>query len=173
MSTDRDLSGVPPLPPEIPDDSAHRAANRLNSLAIHLLRDAARADVSSGLTQERLSALSVLVFGGPCTLGELARAERVTPPAITRIVTALEEAGLVERSPRPGDRRAVVVSATDEGQILMHRARAARLSRLADLVRGMGSRELATLETSLADLGRHLMSDARQRSAKTRSRARA
>src|SRR5919204_601997 len=77
--------------------SAHReAADRLHSASIHVLRRVAREDAASGLSAARLSALSVLVFGGPRTLGELAAAERVRPPTITSIVRGLEDAGLAE-----------------------------------------------------------------------------
>ena len=58
--------------------SLQDAARDLNSAAIHLLRGMRAADRASGLTPARLSALSVLVFGGPCTLGELARTEDVS-----------------------------------------------------------------------------------------------
>ena len=52
-------------------------ASDLNSAAIHLLRGLRATDRAAGLTPARLSALSVIVFGGPCPLGRLARAEDV------------------------------------------------------------------------------------------------
>jgi DNA-binding MarR family transcriptional regulator len=76
-------------------------ADRWHSLAIHLLRRLRREDVKAGLTGPRLSALSVIVFGGPITLGELAAAEQVRPPTITRLVRALEQAQLVRRERTP------------------------------------------------------------------------
>src|ERR671935_227135 len=72
------------------------AADRFHSAAIHALRHVRREDPATGLSAARLSALSVLVFGGPRTLGELAAAERVRPPTITSIVRGLEDAGLVQ-----------------------------------------------------------------------------
>ena len=78
--------------------SADRAAARdLNSGAIHLLRAMAKVDAEAGLTRARLSALSVLVFGGPVPLGRLARIEGVTSPTMTRLVDGLEDSGLVSR----------------------------------------------------------------------------
>ena len=53
-------------------DDAERTADRLHSAAIHLLRRLRREDAATGLSAPRLSALSVVVFGGPLTLGELA-----------------------------------------------------------------------------------------------------
>ncbi len=73
-------------------------ATRLNSAAIHLLRRLQREDSRLGLSGARLSALSVLVFGGPRTLGQLADAEAVSPPSMTRLVNAME-------AERPGQAR--------------------------------------------------------------------
>src|SRR6476646_4707632 len=70
-------------------------ADRLHSVAIHILRRLRREDDASGLPAPQLSALSVIVFGGPITLGALAAAEQVRPPTITRLVATLEDAGLV------------------------------------------------------------------------------
>ena len=70
------------------------AGRRLNSFAIHLLRAMRRVDAESGLTPARLSALSVLHFGGPRTLGRLARDEDVTSATMCRLVDALCELGL-------------------------------------------------------------------------------
>src|SRR5919204_2373568 len=92
------------------DVSAHEhVADRLHSAAIHILRRVARQDVATGLGSARLSALSVVVYGGPLTLGELARAERVRSPTMTGIVQALERDGLVRRRPGSTDRRTVLV----------------------------------------------------------------
>ena len=65
------------------------AGRRLNSFAIHLLRAMRRVDAESGLTPARLSALSVLHFGGPRPLGRLARDEDVTSATMCRLVDAL------------------------------------------------------------------------------------
>ena len=81
------------------------AADRFHSAAIHALRRVRRDDPETGLSAARLSALSVLVFGGPRSLGELAAAEHVRPATMTRIVQALEEDGLVRRESDSADRR--------------------------------------------------------------------
>src|SRR5215210_541383 len=72
-------------------------ADHLHSAAIRLLRALRRQDDKWGLSAPRLSALSVVVFGGPIKLGDLARAEQVRPPTMTKLVRALEEAKLVTR----------------------------------------------------------------------------
>src|SRR3954447_16926011 len=95
-----------------PPERAERVAERLHSASIHLLRRVRRRDDESGVTAPHLSALSVLVFGGGArTLGELAAAEQVTPPSMTRIVRNLEAEGLVERRADATDRRIVRVTA--------------------------------------------------------------
>ena len=65
-------------------------ADRLHSTAIHLLRLVRVQDAATGIAPARLSALSVLVFGGPMSLNQLAQAEQVRPPTMSRIVDALE-----------------------------------------------------------------------------------
>src|SRR5580700_11821505 len=70
-------------------------ADRLHSAAIHLLRRLRVRDRETGVGPAQLSALSVLVFGGPRSLGELAEAEQVRPPTMSRIVAGLEREGLV------------------------------------------------------------------------------
>src|SRR5881392_862863 len=90
-------------------------ADRLHSAAIYLLRRLRREDDASGLPAPQLSAMSVIVFGGPITLGALAAAEQVRPPTITKLVAALERAGLVERGVDAADKRVVRVTATSRG----------------------------------------------------------
>ena len=87
----------------------------LHSACIHVLRFVRTVDVDSGLSAARLSALSVLVFGGPRTSGELAEAEGVRSPTITALVNGLEAEGLVRRVGAGGkdrDQRRGVVEAT-------------------------------------------------------------
>jgi DNA-binding MarR family transcriptional regulator len=86
------------------EDDVVRLADQLHSASIHLLRGVRRVDARSGLPPAQLSALSVVVFGGPLSLGALAAAEQVRPPTMTRIVDALEAAGLVTRRPDPATR---------------------------------------------------------------------
>jgi DNA-binding MarR family transcriptional regulator len=137
---------IPPLPKGLPaDDERVAAANRLNSVAIHLLRRIARTDEQSGLTAERMSLLSVLVYGGDRTIGQLADAERLTAPAITRTVSLLEEQGLVKRVRSAADRRVVTVTATTSGRRLMEAARARRIASLAADLRPLGRADLAAL----------------------------
>ena len=106
-------------------------ADRLHSAAIHLLRSLRAEDRSSGLTGPRLSALSVIVFGGPIAMSALAAAEQVRPPTITRLVAELERLGLVERTRDARDLRGVKVRATAKGRRLLEEGRRRRVERLA------------------------------------------
>src|SRR4051795_7967058 len=94
-----------PLPEDVPPDAYVEIANRLNSAAIHLLRRISRDDGADGVTGARLSALSVLVYGGPHTVGGLARREGVATPTMTRTVDALVRDGLAARAVVERDRR--------------------------------------------------------------------
>lgn len=137
---------IPPVPPGLDHLRTAEVANRLHSIAIHLLRHARTADRDSGLTPERLSLLSVLAFAGPRTFSQLADAEGVSRPAITRIVKSLEAAGLVRREGVPGDRRQVVLNATAKGRKLMEAGRRRRVALIAQHLEPVGKRELEVLE---------------------------
>ena len=120
-------------------------ADQLHSAAIHLLRHLRKEDDASGLSAPRLSALSVVVFGGPVTLGQLARAEQVKPPTMTRIVTGLENDGLVRRKGDDRDRRLIRIHATPKGQRVLMAGRARRVELLASAVERLGATELVEL----------------------------
>ena len=119
-----------------------RAADLIHSAAIHLLRHVAREDPRSGITAARLSALSVIVYAGPLGLTDLAEAQQVRPPTMTRIVNALDAAGLVEKR-RAG--RAVSLSATPAGHELLQRARRRRLAVLTTRLERLSPAEVATV----------------------------
>jgi len=133
-------------------------ADRLHSAAIHLLRRVRKVDEESGLSAARLSALSVLVFSGPTTIGELARVEQVSAPTMTRLVQALERDGLVVREAHEKDGRAVRLQATDEGRDILGRGRERRVAELATLLERLPADDLQSLgeaaDTIEALLGR-------------------
>ena len=142
------------------------AGRRLNSFAIHLLRGMHRVDAESGLTPARLSALSVLHFGGPRTLGRLARVEEVTSATMSRLVDALCEHGLAERRPHPDHAGMVVVSATEAGSELMRAAAARRIEVIAaglDELPAGERRSVVRATQHLAALGEHVRSLVRRR----------
>lgn len=126
-------------------DDPHTVADRLHSAAIHLLRRLRREDDASGLSAPRLSALSVIVFAGPITLGALAAAEQVRPPTMTRVVQSLERDGLVTREPVADDARAVLIRATSRGIRLLSEGRTRRVKRLASDLAALQATELHLL----------------------------
>src|SRR5918997_1198204 len=124
-------------------DPRQEVADLVHSAAIHLLRRAREGDPGSGLTPARLSALSVVVFRGPLTLGELAAAEGVRSATMTGVVTGLEGDGLVRRTPHASDRRAVCIRATAAGRRLLGRARERRIQLVASRIADLPASELA------------------------------
>jgi DNA-binding MarR family transcriptional regulator len=131
-------------------------ADRLHSAAIHLLRRLRREDLSAGIGPARLSALSVLVFGGPRSLKRLAAAEQVRPPTMSRIVAGLERDGLVRREPDEQDGRRAHIHATAAGRRLLERARDRRVDQLAGWLGGLGAEERARVVEAVGILERML-----------------
>ena len=128
-------------------------ATGLHAAAIRLLRMLRREDQASGMSGPRLSALSVVVFAGPMSLADLAAAEQVKAPTMSRIVEGLVQAGLVTRDPDPANRRMVRIAATPEGTRLLEAGRERRvraltqqLGRLADSEQRALARAVELLE---------------------------
>lgn len=149
---------------------AAAVADRLHSAAIHLLRRLRRqdAELQAPVGPAGLSALSVLVFAGPQTMGRLARAEQVTRPTMTRLVASLERCGMVTRERDPADGRGVVVRPTAVGRSVMRRGRERRVLALVDLLTGLTPRQLDELGRA-AELIERLLS--RQEPPRASSRA--
>jgi len=141
------MSGRKQKKKALPETSA--IADRLHSAAIHLLRRVRKQDAATGEGPARLSALSVLVFGGPMTLGQLAAAEQVRPPTMSRIVTGLERNGLAERLTDARDARRVRIRATPSGERLLHQGRRRRIEYLAHHLEGLTRQERDTLESAV------------------------
>jgi len=125
-------------------------ADKLHSAAIHLLRRLRVRDRESGIGPAQLSALSVLVFGGPKSLGELADAEQVRPPTMSRIVSGLARAGLVKREATEDGRRVRLV-ATAKGAKILWEGRKRRVESLANALALLGEAERGRLR-ELVDL---------------------
>jgi DNA-binding MarR family transcriptional regulator len=140
--------------PRQDSDSVVGLADRLHSVAIRLLRRARREDAAMGLPPAQASVLSVLVFGGARTLSALADVEQVKAPTMTRIVDALERAGLAQRQPDADDRRKLSIAATTAGVRLMQQGRSRRVKALAHLLADLDRNERATLDAAIALLGR-------------------
>jgi DNA-binding MarR family transcriptional regulator len=138
---------------------AAEVADHLHSSAIGLLRALRKQDDKWGLSAPRLSALSVVVFAGPIKLGDLARAEQVRPPTMTKLVRALEAAKLVTRKADRDDGRISWITATERGRSLLMKGRAARVGALTKKIEELTDREVELLEraaTLIRDLAKRL-----------------
>ena len=128
------------------------AADRLHSAAIHLLRRLRKQDSASGVGPAQLSALSVLVFGGPKTLGALAGAEQVKPPTMSRIVAGLRTNRMIAIDRDPQDARRMSIRATEKGLRLLQEGRQRRIDYLAAHLGSLTTEELAQLTAAIAVL---------------------
>ena len=127
-------------------------ADRLHSLAIHLLRRIRRGDEAARLSAPRLSALSVVIYRGPISLTELAKAEGVTAPTMTRLVQALVKSGLVEKTVNETDNRVLQLRPTESGRRTLDIARAQRLAAMRELLDRLTPEEAAAVERAVSTL---------------------
>jgi DNA-binding MarR family transcriptional regulator len=101
--------------------------------------------VDTSVTLTHLAALSTLKRHGPMSPGELAAHERVQPPSMTRVVVALEERGLVTRTPHATDGRQVVIGLTDAAERLLTEEARAREAWLSERLHRLTPEERSTL----------------------------
>ncbi len=127
-------------------------------LAVMRLSRRLRQHAPEDITQSQLSALSVIVRDGRLTLRQLAEAERVQPPTITRIVDLLEGKGLAVRIPSEVDRRVGFVEATTAGRAVVDTIRRNRDAYLARRLRTFSAEERQLLERA-AELLERLIED--------------
>ena len=137
-------------------------ADRVHSAAIHLLRRLRKQDDAMGLSAARASALSVLVFGGRVTIGQLAQAEQVSAPTMTRLIVGMERDALVRRESDPADGRTVWLQATAKGVRILHEGRRRRVAALAQEIDKLSPAERETLSAAADILERLLRPAASQ-----------
>jgi DNA-binding MarR family transcriptional regulator len=131
----------------------------MHSAAIHLLRRVRKVDAEAmGISPARASALSVLVFGGARSLGELAADERVTAATMSKLVTAMESEGLVRRYPEVNDARAIRLEATAKARRVLERGRARRLDLLERLLADAGEADVEAVRIAAEVIERSLES---------------
>lgn len=140
----------PPAPDEL-----HEAASKIRALAGQLTRRLREASEGADVTMSQAAVLSRLDRRGPATTVELARAERVRPQSMGATLAALEDAGLVERSPHPTDRRQMLMSLTEEGRRQVEEVRRTREGWIARALReGLDERERAVVVEAVDLLAR-------------------
>jgi DNA-binding MarR family transcriptional regulator len=150
--------------------SRPEVADRLHSAAIHLLRRVRQVDQAGRLGPARLSALSVVVFAGPVTLGQLAEAEQVTPATISRLVKGLEHARLVTRRSDPGDGRVTWLEPTAKGKELLFEGRRRRVAYLRALMEPLAESQVALLSEAAEVIEGLTRGPARAAAARRRAR---
>jgi DNA-binding MarR family transcriptional regulator len=116
----------------------------------------------AGLTPTQLAALATIGKTGPMRLGDLAAAEGIAPSTLTRLVTALEDAGYVRRLADPKDARASSLSITSHGQDALRRIRAETTLMLTESLEGLTADQRSALAAALPVLER--LAEAQQRS---------
>lgn len=102
-------------------------AKSINTVVTRLGRRIRRIDDRQDIGRARLSALSVLVFGGARTMGELASEEMVSAATMHHVVGGLTELKLARKQQDKKDGRKSIVTATRAGEKFMEEAREARL----------------------------------------------
>ena len=144
---------TPPPPATASPTTDARLAAGLR-LAVMRLARRLRQQSEGDVTPSQLSALSSVDRLGPLTLGELAAAEQVQPPSMTKIVSGLEAHGFVVREPDAKDRRVARVRISDEGRRYVARSRTRKTAYLADRLASFDAEERALLERALPLLER-------------------
>jgi DNA-binding MarR family transcriptional regulator len=143
------MDGHSPAPAGLPEGAIDVARLRV---AIARLSRWLRRHELAGLTPTQLSALATVERAGPLRLGDLAAAEGIAPSTLTRLVTALEERGYVERRAVPGDARACTLAITAAGHETLERLRRESTTRLAESLRALSPEEIAALAGALPAL---------------------
>lgn len=129
-------------------------AERLNSVVTHLMRRMRRVDDRQPVGRARLSALSVLVFGGARTMSQLAIDEGVTPATIHHVVQGLLDERLAQKTTDPADRRRSVIEVSAKGRRMMLKARAARLAMLDEWLSTLSAADRDTMTRAVTILSR-------------------
>jgi DNA-binding MarR family transcriptional regulator len=145
------------MPPTVESVSRSDAglASSLRVSVARLHRRLRTEDVDDlGVSVGGVAVMSLLYRRGEQTVGQLAAAERVQPPSMTRTVTCLERDGYVTRHPHPTDGRQVVVRLSEAGQELLAAERRRRDAWLTRHLRELTPEERALLRAAAPVLER-------------------
>lgn len=124
----------------------HRTdAERIYLFVQHLGRRLRDVDLAAGISSARFSTLVNLAFHGVNNVGELAAKERVSRPAMTRLVQDMEEAGLVHRMADETDGRGVLVELTQKGRGIVDRVRNEKIALISSHLDSLDESERAAI----------------------------
>jgi DNA-binding MarR family transcriptional regulator len=126
-------------------------AARLRVAVLRLSRRLRKHDLA-GLTPSQLSTLATVGKNGPVRLGDLAATERIAPSTLTRLISVLEDKGLVHRDAAPGDARAFLVSVTEQGRAVLAQIQQEATSLLAEMLMTLPPDQLSALADALPAL---------------------
>jgi DNA-binding MarR family transcriptional regulator len=133
---------------QVADRPLTDAAARLRMAIVRTARRLRQEAAGSGaeLTPTGASALATVERHGPLTPSELAAIERVKRPTATRTLRVLDDAGLIDRAPDPGDGRSSLVSVNAAGRERLRRLRGRKNAYLARRMRELPDHDVETLE---------------------------
>jgi DNA-binding MarR family transcriptional regulator len=134
--------------------TATQLAEELRAAITRLNRRLRQTRPVGELTQNQLSVLGSLELSGALTPRELADAERVQPPTMTKVLAKLEERRLIQRTPHPTDRRQVLLSATEEGRTVLLEQRRAKAAWLTRRLAGLSAEDREVLTRAAGILER-------------------
>ncbi|MBX5473514.1 MAG: MarR family transcriptional regulator [Thermoleophilia bacterium] len=135
-------------------------ADALRPTLLRIGRELRRETRGTGLSPEQVGILAAIKHSPGICVGELAAGERVSPAAMSKLVSRLEREGLVARTPSPVDRRRVGLTLTDEGQRALRRVRSRRTAWLAMRLRTLPPAQLAAIEAAVEPLSRLVRAEA-------------
>jgi DNA-binding MarR family transcriptional regulator len=132
--------------------SSHELAGDLGSVLERVVALLRSLNTAYALSRTASATLASLERNGPSRLTALATREGVTQPAMTQLISRLQDSGLVRREPDPTDGRVVLVSITDQGRRIMAERRDERAGRLAALLSEISPEHRAALATAIPAL---------------------
>jgi DNA-binding MarR family transcriptional regulator len=133
-------------------------ANRLRPVLLHLNRQLRREVHSLGVTGGQVSLLVQIKYRPGIGIRELAALERMSVPGMSKFISRLEEAGLVQRAPVEGDQRRVGLTLTPAGQKVLRSVKSKRTAWLSARLRDLDPEELEAIDAAIEPLA-HLLAD--------------
>jgi DNA-binding MarR family transcriptional regulator len=133
-------------------------ANRLRPVLLHLNRQLRREIHSLGVTGGQVSLLVQIKYHPGIGIRELAALERISVPGMSKFISRLEEAGLVQRAPVEGDQRRVGLTLTPAGHKVLRSVKSRRTAWLAARLRDLEPDELEAIDAAIEPLA-HLLAE--------------
>jgi DNA-binding MarR family transcriptional regulator len=150
QSRGRFVNLVNELLAQVADTTA--VANRLRPVLLKLNRELRHEIHSLGVTGGQVSLLVQIKYHPGIGMRELASLERISVPGMSKFVSRLEEAGLVERAPVEGDQRRVGLSLTPAGHKVLRSVKSKRTAWLAERLRELDPEELEAIDAAIEPL---------------------